>query len=91
MKVERVGGGDPMGYMTITVGSNLLASQRIEFTPGFLGQFESWGPFRIGTFEVPAGLARDAPDTEVRIDSAGAEHLDPIYHREAENLDGGLA
>ena len=73
VKVERVGGGDPMGQITITVGGNLLASQRIEFTPRLLGPIRvPRGPFRIGTFEVPAGVPQDAPDTEVRIDSAGA-------------------
>jgi hypothetical protein len=72
MKVERLGSGDPVGQMTITVGGNLLASQWIEFTPRLLGPIRIHrGPFRICTFEVPACLPRDALDTEVRIDSTG--------------------
>ena len=73
VKVERLGGGDPVGHMTITVGGNLLASQWIEFTPRLLGPIQlPRGPFRICTFQVPAGLPPDALDTEVRIDSTGA-------------------
>ena len=72
VKVERVG-GDPVGHLTITVGANLLASQGIEFTPRILGPIRiPRGPFRICTFEVPAGSRRDALNTEVRIDSTGA-------------------
>jgi hypothetical protein len=72
VKVERVG-GDPVGHLTITVGDYLLASQGIEFTPRILGPIRiPRGPFRICTFEVPAGSRRDALNTEVRIDSTGA-------------------
>jgi hypothetical protein len=73
VKVERVGCGDPVGQIKITVGGNLLASQRIEFTPRLFGAIRiPRGPVRICTFEVPAGLPRDTLDTEVRIDSTEA-------------------
>ena len=72
VKVERLGGGEPVGHITITVGGNLLASQWIEFTPRLLGPIQlARGPFRICSFEVPAGLPLDARDTEIRIDSTG--------------------
>ena len=72
VKVERVGGGDPMGQLAITLGGNLLASKRIEFTPRLVGPIRiPRGPFRICTFEVPPGVPRDALETEVRIDSTG--------------------
>jgi hypothetical protein len=72
VRVERLGGGEPVGHMTISVGGNLLAAQWIEFTPRLLGPIRlAKGPSRICSFEVPAGLPRNAPDTEVRIDSTG--------------------
>lgn len=73
LKVERVENGEPGGQMTITAGSILLVSQRIEFTPRRLGPFRiPRGPFRICSFEVSAHLPREARGIQIRIDSDGA-------------------
>ena len=76
VKVERVGGGDPVGQMTITVGGNLLASQRIEFTPRPLG------PIRIPRGSSASVLSKYLPacrDMRLILKSAstvpGREHF----------------
>jgi hypothetical protein len=74
LRFERVRDGkDPQAQLTIKASGGLIASSPIEFASRQLGPLRiPRGPFRIFSFEVPAGLPGAIPVIEISVDSAGA-------------------